>query len=102
MWIFSSFNLISFNLAAAAHAYVSYWPPRFILGTISALGDVVFIWFYFKKRNFKKKLKEKTLKEKLRNQTEQDKNKMKQIESKDKINKIKKWKNKAKMTKWNK
>ena len=70
--------------------YVSYWPPRFILGTISALSRCFHLVLFQKTKFKKKKLNEKTLKEKLRNQTEQDENKMKQIESKDKINKIEK------------
>ena len=41
------------------HAYVSHRPSRFILGDMSALGRVVFIYFHIKKRS---KMKKKALK----------------------------------------
>ena len=40
---------------AAVHAHVSPRPSWFILSTMSALGQVVFIWFRFKKRSEMKK-----------------------------------------------
>ena len=36
---------------AAVHAYVSSRPSCFILGAMSVLGHVDFIWFHFRKRN---------------------------------------------------
>ena len=38
-----------------AHAYVSCWSSRFILGVMSALSHMVFVWFHFKKQNGMKK-----------------------------------------------
>ena len=42
-------HLLQYN--SAAHAYVSPRPSGFILSAMPALGDVVFIWFHFKKQN---------------------------------------------------
>ena len=45
---------------ASAHVYVSPWSSWFILGAMSPLGHVIFIWFRFKKRTeMKKKISKK-------------------------------------------
>ena len=52
------------------HVYVSLRPPWFVLGAMSALGHMVFIWFFFKKRN---EMKEKTFSENMENENNENK-----------------------------
>ena len=47
--VFAQYNLTYY--CTAAHECVISWPSWFTLSAMSALGHVVFIWCYFKKRN---------------------------------------------------
>ena len=84
-------HLLQYN--SAAHAYVSPRPSRFILSAMPALGDVVFIWFHFKKRKERKKnyeRKELKLPEKLESENNRNKTTKKKTEIIKKKEKLKK------------
>ena len=57
---YMAFFHILIKHTAAALGYVSPRPWWFILGTMLSLGQVVFIWFLFKKQKEMKKKKKKT------------------------------------------
>ena len=84
-------HLLQYN--SAAHAYVSPRPSRFILSAMPALGDVVFIWFHFRKRKERKKnyeRKELKLPEKLESENNRNKTTKKKTEIIKKKEKLKK------------